>query len=267
LTSGLDDYPRASHPTDQERHLDLRCWMTLASNVIAKIAELTNNLNDKQKYFEYYLLLSNNDLLNSLHWSGSQYADYGLHSNNIRLVRPPPKQEMNRPPQQQQQMIRQVDIEPKYDYINSIGYVSLFPLLLEIIDANSPNLDVVLDQIKNPNFWTKYGLRSLAKNAPLYAKRNTEHDPPYWRGAIWININYLALKSLKHYSIIDGPYKEKAAKTYSELREGVVKNILDNYQRTGYIWEQYNDINGKGQGSHPFTGWSSLFVLMMAEIY
>ena len=246
--------------------MDLRCWITLASNVIAKIAELTNNLSDKQTYHEYYLLLSNNDLLNSLHWSGTQYADYGLHSNNIKLVRPPAKQEMNRPPQQQQ-MIRQVDIEPKYDYVNSLGYVSLFPLLLEIIDADSPNLEIVLDQIKNPSFWTKYGLRSLAKSAPLYAKRNTEHDPPYWRGAIWININYLALKSLKHYSTIDGPYKEKAGKIYSELRNAIVNNILDNYHKTGYIWEQYNDINGKGQGSHPFTGWSSLFVLMMSEIY
>ena len=87
------------------------------------------------------------------------------------------------------------------------------------------------------------------------------------RGAIWININYLALKSLRFYSTIEGPNQEKAARIYAELRTNIIDNMLKNYETTGYIWEQYNDINGKGQGSHPFTGWSSLVVAIMAEIY
>jgi hypothetical protein len=34
---GLDDFPRASHPNDEERHLDLYCWMYLAARAISTI--------------------------------------------------------------------------------------------------------------------------------------------------------------------------------------------------------------------------------------
>jgi mannosyl-oligosaccharide glucosidase len=41
LTSGLDDFPRASHPTEDERHVDLLSWMVMASRAMELIGKIT----------------------------------------------------------------------------------------------------------------------------------------------------------------------------------------------------------------------------------
>ncbi|ELT88875.1 hypothetical protein CAPTEDRAFT_181793 [Capitella teleta] len=269
LTSGLDDYPRASHPTDQERHLDLRCWMALASNVMMDIAQTLG-----QPYAEYeatYNLLTDNDLLDTLHWSErtQRYSDFGLHTDAVKLERPKVKnlQPGQRPPQLDKQRV--VKKDPKYQFVDStFGYVSLFPFLLRILQPESLKLGRVLTDLQDPSLlWTQFGLRSLAKTSPLYKKHNSEHDPPYWRGSIWININYLAVKALHHYAEEIGPYQNRARSIYQELRTNIINNIYKQYRSTGFIWENYDDVTGKGQGVHPFTGWSALVVAIMAEEY
>ena len=110
--------------------------------------------------------------------------------------------------------------------------------------------------------------RSLSRKDPMYMKRNTEHDPPYWRGQIWLNMNFLILRALRHYALTEkGPYSEKAKQVYSELRHNLISNIIKQYKLSGYVWEQYKDSTGQGQGAHPFTGWTSLVILIMAEQY
>lgn len=115
--------------------------------------------------------------------------------------------------------------------------------------------------------WTQFGLRSLAKAAPLYMARNTEHDPPYWRGQIWININFLAAKALHHYAHIEGPHQSRAREVYGELRSNIINNVVGEYYKSGYCWEQYSDKSGQGSGCRPFTGWTALTVILMSESF
>ncbi|CAL2230794.1 unnamed protein product [Prunus armeniaca] len=218
LTSGLDDYPRASHPSEDERHVDLRCWMLLAADCMHSIAELFEKENKSGKeYGNTVKLLSDFEILNQMHYDDAYgtYLDFGNHT-----------------------------------------------------EKDSRILEKQLDLISNRSIlWTKFGLRSLAKTSSLYMKYNTEHDAPYWRGPIWMNMNYMILSSLHHYSRVDGPYREKTRTIYEDLRGNLIRNVVQNYHKNGFFREQYDQRNGKGKGARVFNGWTSLVLLIMAEAY
>ncbi|XP_076812485.1 mannosyl-oligosaccharide glucosidase-like [Clavelina lepadiformis] len=272
LTSGLDDFPRASHPSDDERHIDLRCWMALAAGTMEKIAEVVHpgNSHEIEPYRQTHKILTDNNLLKELHWSADLgvFSDYGNHTDRVYLVKKdfPSSQPGQRPIIR---TIRATRTKPKLQFVKNFGYVSLFPFLIQILKPDSQQLHQILQDLKGEDdlLWSNFGLRSLSKRDPLYRKRNTEHDPPYWRGQIWINMNFLAVRALKHYADTPGPYSKLAGELYAELRRNLVQNMYAEYVRTGYLWENYDDVTGKGQGSRPFTGWSALVVLIMSEQY
>merc|ERR1712107_505483 len=99
-----------------------------------------------------------------------------------------------------------------------------FPLLLQVIDPLSPNLIHILKQLRDENgMWSEYGLRSLSKSDELYGQ-----GEDYWRGAIWMNMNYLAVKALHDYKQFDYDEGHKELKalldnTYEELRDNLIK--------------------------------------------
>ncbi|CAH8362874.1 unnamed protein product [Eruca vesicaria subsp. sativa] len=269
LSSGLDDYPRASHPSEDERHVDLRCWMYLAADCMHSITELLGKEDklSKEDYNSTAKLLSNFDLLNQMHYDKDHgaYFDFGNHTEKVKLIW---KEVVSENGHLSRQLVRKTFGKPKLTLVPQVGYVSFFPFMSRIIPPESPILEKQLDLISNRSIlWSDYGLVSLAKTSSMYMKRNTEHDAPYWRGPIWMNMNYMILSSLHHYSKVDGPYSEKARAIYKELRSNLIRNVVRNYYETGYIWEQYDQDKGTGKGTRLFTGWSALTLLIMSEEY
>ncbi|GLU21850.1 hypothetical protein SLE2022_379620 [Rubroshorea leprosula] len=127
--------------------------------------------------------------------------------------------------------------------------------MARIIPPESWILGKQLDLISNKSIlWTEYGLRSLSKTSTLYMKRNTEHDPPYWRGPIWMNVNCMILSALHRYSLVNGPYRERAKTISDGLRSNLIRNVVQNYYQTVFLWEQYDRKQGKGKSAPLFTG-------------
>jgi len=153
-------------------------------------------------------------------------------------------------------------------WVEHLGYVSLFPLMLRLLPVDSPQLPHLLELLADPDkLWTPYGIRSLAADDRMHGRPNAPGDEPYWRGPIWINLNYLLLSGLHHYANTEGQARARAAELYTALRSNLVENMQREWERTGYLWEQYSPETGLGQRNHPFNGWSGLVLLMVAEKY
>ncbi|KAF8399936.1 hypothetical protein HHK36_015807 [Tetracentron sinense] len=222
-----------------------------------------------QEYRSTAILLSDFDILNQMHFDEvyGAYFDFGNHTEKVRLRWQEAKELGNN--YADRELVREVLEMPQLKLVPHVGYVNLFPFMMRIIPPESWILEKQLDLISNRStLWTDYGLRSLAKTSSLYMKRNTQHDPPYWRGPIWMNMNYMILSALHYYSQEDGPYRDRARTIYEELRGNLIRNVVGKYFQSGYLWEQYDQKNkGKGKGARPFTGWTALVLLIMAEDY
>ncbi|KAI1783641.1 mannosyl oligosaccharide glucosidase-domain-containing protein [Ganoderma leucocontextum] len=78
------------------------------------------------------------------------------------------------------------------------------------------------------HLWSPYGLRSLSAAHPEFGQGEN-----YWKGLIWIQMNYLALTSLhKKYAAQAGPHQQRAQEIYAELRKNIVDNVHKEYVRT-----------------------------------
>ncbi|KAK9463984.1 glycoside hydrolase [Lipomyces oligophaga] len=233
LASGLDDYPRAKIPHPAEVHVDLMAWMAAMSKTMERLARFVEAPEaDIERYEKVYLGVVEN--LEELHWSENDglYCDLGWDPEQDSRVK-----------------------------VCHEGYVTLLPFVLGLVPANK--IRRVLDGIEDEErLWSEHGIRSLSKADAVFGK-----DENYWRGSVWVNMNYLVLRSLQAYagsdSEVDEAAKARIKIIYRQLRRNLVQNIARQWQETGFAFEQYEEGSGKGKGVKHFTGWTALATEIM----
>lgn len=161
LTSGLDDYPRTNPPGAHDLHVDALSWVTLMAGVLVKVADYLGAKKDIQVFSEHRKTFERS--LEFFHWSESDqtYCDV-------------------------------TKVNGMSGFECHKGYLSILPLLLGCMNTTHPHLNATLTLMRNETeLWSPHGLRSLSRSDKLFG---TAED--YWRGPIWININYLAIIKL-----------------------------------------------------------------------
>jgi mannosyl-oligosaccharide glucosidase len=169
LTSGFDDYPRALPPHTGELHVDLLSWMGLMTKCIRRIATTIGEDEDATEFARIEEAMARN--VDDLHWS------------------------------EEHQMYCDATIDDFYESVHVChkGYVSILPVLLGLVDSNNGKTAKVLSLMEDPEeLWSEYGLRSLSKSDSNFGTGEN-----YWKGPVWININYLAITRLyvRHLSL------------------------------------------------------------------
>ena len=90
LTSGLDDYPRASVPSNGELHVDLHCWMGFFATAMERLAGYLGEQFEDD--LEEYRRNRANILLNldALHWSedDQMYCDVTVDEEGPSMSSP-----------------------------------------------------------------------------------------------------------------------------------------------------------------------------------
>jgi putative isomerase len=126
-----------------------------------------------------------------------------------------------------------------------------YPLLAGVPDFKRARR-MVSEHLLNPQeFWGDWVIPSIARDDPAFAQQR------YWKGAIWPPLNFLSYLSLRQVW-----FRDEA----SELASKSLALLLNEWQRQGYVSENYSAVTGTGDderlSSDRFHSWGALMGIM-----
>lgn len=120
---------------------------------------------------------------------------------------------------------------------------SYWALLAEVVPEGK--LDQFLRHLKNPNEFARL------HRVPTLSADNADFKPDggYWRGGVWAPISYMVLRGLTK-------YKQDSLAHVIALNH--LNNVVEVFNQTGTIWENYAPDKVQGNGQKEMVGWTGL---------
>jgi glycogen debranching enzyme len=101
-----------------------------------------------------------------------------------------------------------------------------------------------VNRLQQPDFWTVYPVPTTPTGSPAHSPQG------YWRGNVWMSVNYLIYMGLRRYG-------------YFDLASLLVAKTIDLARLSGYR-EYYHPVTGEGFGAKN-QSWLALLLDMIAE--
>lgn len=163
FNSGMDDFPR---PPTTTYHVDAQCWMYKLTKFMWRASEKF----DRPATAGYYIQMTK------------------IKDNLRKLLDP----------------LRHIFLDTTVNYMGyseyspHVGYGSLLPIAFGMLEPDTIEFNATLKLMSDTTMLNStHGLSSIATSSPYYLM----NKDAYWRGPVWLNMNYLALRGLKlHYA-------------------------------------------------------------------
>ena len=234
--SGTDNHPALyGRPLNSSAGVELNCFMVMEYRAMSKIAQLCGKDAEDCEYATKADCLA--DCINKIMWDPIDGLYYHIDSLS------------KKPPLANQDICWNVPLKFRTWTCFVPMYAAIAPK--EYVER------MVKDHLLNPDeFWSDFGIRTLAKNEPMYTVEETS-NPSNWRGPIWIVSTYIIYKGLLNYGYIN---EAKA------LCENLLSNLVRDIKENGAMHEYYNPETGKSSINLGFMNWNALAGLMVDEI-
>lgn len=234
--SGTDNHPAVyGRPLNSSIAVELNCFMYMEYKAMLEIAKELNLFSESNIYTEKSKILA--EKINEHMWDPVDEIYYHLDA-------------MSKKPEFNKQSITW-DVPLKFKM-----WTSFMPMYAGIAPYEYAEIMVKKHIINTEEFWSKFGIRTMAKNEPAYSTSEMS-NPSNWQGPIWIVSTYLIFKGLLNYN-----YIEEA----KSLANNLLTNLCRDIDENGGMHEYYNPETGNSTINLGFMNWNALSGIMYNDI-